>query len=84
MYHYSLPTPEDMFAKSNDGTSSKQDLFDTYLQIKVDENCSKLLTVDMQRGQYKYNKLHFGLKVTFTIFRQDMDAMLVEGISCLV
>eukprot|EP00106_Octopus_bimaculoides_P003442 XP_014770884.1 PREDICTED: uncharacterized protein K02A2.6-like [Octopus bimaculoides] len=79
MCHCPLPTPEDIVAKSNGGKIfSKLDLSDVYLQIKVDKECSKPLTVSMHRGLNKYNRLSFGLKVTPAIFQQVMDVMLAD------
>ena len=49
---------------------------DAYLQIPVDEQCSKLLCVNTHRGLYKFNRLPFGVKVAPAIFQQAMDNML--------
>ena len=55
---------------------SKSDLSDAYLQVKVEEECSKLLTINTHKGLYEFNWLPFGLKVSPNIFQQIMDTML--------
>ena len=56
---------------------SKVDLSDAYLQIPVEEECSKLLCINTHRGIYKFERLAFGIKVTPAIFQQVIDTMLV-------
>ena len=66
---YPLPSPEDTFASLNGGKIfSKLNLLDAYLQVKVEEECSKLLTINTQKGLYKFNRLPFGLKVSLVFF----------------
>ena len=63
-YHYPLPTPEVVFNKLNGGVVfSKVDLSDAYLQIPVEEECSKLLCINTHRGLYKFERLAFGVKI---------------------
>ena len=46
-YNFSLLSPEEIFAKLNGGESFfKLDLSDAYLQVHVDDECSKLLIVN--------------------------------------
>ena len=52
------------------------DLSEVYLQVKVDEECSKLLTINTHKGLFKLNCLPFGLKVAPSLFQQVMDTML--------
>ena len=67
---YPLPSPEDIFASLNgEKIFSKLDLSDAYLQVKVKEECSKLLTINTHKGLYKFNRLPFGLKVSSSIFQ---------------
>ncbi len=76
-YHYSLPSPEEVFNKLNGGkVFSKIDLSEAYLQIPVEENSSKLLCINTHRGLYKFDRLVFGIKVAPAIFQQVMDTML--------
>ena len=77
VYHYPLPTPEEVFNKLNGGkVFSKIDLSVAYLQIPVEENSSKLLSINTHRGLYKFDRLVFGIKVAPAIFQQVMDTML--------
>ena len=47
--HYPLPSPEEVFNNSNEGkVFSKIDLSEAYLQIPVEENSSKLLSINTQ------------------------------------
>ncbi|XP_052827331.1 uncharacterized protein K02A2.6-like [Octopus bimaculoides] len=72
-YLYPQPSPEGIFAKLNSGKIfSKLDLPGAYLQIKVEDECSKYLTINT------HNRLPFGKKVAAAIFQQIMDAMLVD------
>ncbi len=74
---YPLPSPEDIFASLNGGKIfSKLDLSDAYLQVKVDEECSKLLTINTHKGLYKFLRLPFGVKFAPSIFQLVMDMML--------
>ncbi|XP_014779458.1 uncharacterized protein K02A2.6-like [Octopus bimaculoides] len=80
MCHYLLPTPENILAKLNGGKIfSKLDVSDAYLQIKVNDEYSKYLTVNTHKGLYKYKRSPFGLKVAPVIFQQIMDAMLADS-----
>ena len=75
--HYPLPSPEEVFSKLNGGkVFSKIDLNEACLQIPVEENSSKLLSINTHRGLYKFDRLVFGIKVTPAIFQQVMDTML--------
>ena len=44
----------------------------------VDEETSKLLTINIQRGLYSFIRLPFRCKVTPSIFQKIMDSMLAE------
>ena len=74
---YPLPSPEEIFAKLNGGKIfSKIDLSEAYLQVKVNEECSKILTINTHKGLFKFNRLPFGLKVAPSLFQQVMETML--------
>lgn len=47
------------------------------MQVKIDEECSKYLTINKHKGLFKLNWLPFGLKVVPSLFQQIMDTMLV-------
>ena len=68
-YHYPLASPEEIFTKLDGGKFfPKIDLSDAYLQILVEEECSKLLCINTHRGLYKIGRFPFGVKVAPTIF----------------
>ena len=72
-----LPSPENVFAKLNGGkVFSKIDLSDAYLQMEVDDECSKVLTISTHKGLYNLDRLPFGLKVIPSLFQRVMDTML--------
>ena len=76
-HHYPRPSPEEIFNKLNcSKIFSKIDSSDSYLQIEVEENSSKLLSINTHRGLYKFNRLAFGVKVVPAIFQQVIDATL--------
>ena len=76
-HHYPLPSPEEVFNKLNGiKVFSKIDLSETYLQIPVEENSSKLLCINTHRGLYKFDRLVFGIKVAPAIFQPVIDTML--------
>ena len=55
---------------------SKIDLLEAYLQVKVEEEYTKYLTIHIHRGLYRLRRLPFGLKVAPSLFQQIMDMML--------
>ena len=70
---YPLPTPEEIFSKLNGGkVFLKIDLSEAYLQVKVEEECTKYLTIHTHRGLYRLRRLPFGLKVALSLFQQIM------------
>ncbi|XP_014783246.1 uncharacterized protein K02A2.6-like [Octopus bimaculoides] len=78
-YNYPLPNPEEVFAKCNGGENfSKLDLSEAYLQLQVDEECAKVLTINTHKGLYRFKRLPFGVKVAPAIFQQVMDTMLAD------
>ena len=76
-YHSPLHSPEEVFNKLTGGkVFSKIDLSEAYLQIPVEENSSKLLSINAHGGLYKFDRLVFGIKVAPAIFQQVMNTML--------
>ena len=75
-YHYPLPSPEEIFAKLSGGKIFSKTNFDAYFQIPVNEECSKLLCINTQRGLYKFERLPFRVKVVPAIFQPVMDTIL--------
>ena len=49
-----------------------------YLRIPVEEECSKLLCINIHRGLYEFGRLPFEVKVAPAIFQQLMNTQNVE------
>ncbi|XP_055523003.1 uncharacterized protein K02A2.6-like [Wyeomyia smithii] len=76
-HQYPLPLPQDIFSKLVGCTVFSQiDLSDAFLQMEVDEECRKLLTINTHRGLYQYNRLPPGVKAAPGAFQQMIDTML--------
>ncbi|XP_055589955.1 uncharacterized protein K02A2.6-like [Uranotaenia lowii] len=77
--HYPLPVPEEIFAQLN-GSSifSIIDLSDAYLQVEVDEESKKLLTINTHRGLFQFNRLAPGVKSAPGAFQRLVDTMIAD------
>ncbi|XP_055714234.1 uncharacterized protein K02A2.6-like [Phlebotomus papatasi] len=76
-HHYPIPTPDQIFATlSTCSVFSQIDLSDAYLQIEMDEESKKLLTINTHRGLFTFNRLCPGVKSAPGIFQQLIDTML--------
>jgi len=74
---YPLPTFSEMRnALANGVIYSRIDLSQAYQQLKVDEETSKLLTINTCKGLYKVNRLQFGVSVAPMLFQRYMDNLL--------
>lgn len=75
--HYPLPRIEDLFASLAGGQCfSKLDLSHAYLQMRVEEESRKFLTISTQKGLFQYNRLPFGIASAPAIFQRAMDQIL--------
>ncbi|XP_056089739.1 uncharacterized protein K02A2.6-like [Rhinichthys klamathensis goyatoka] len=75
--HYPLPRIEDLFASLAGGQCfSKLDLSHAYLQMWVEEESRKFLTISTQKGLFQYNRLPFGIASAPAIFQRAMDQIL--------
>ena len=82
--HYPLPKPQDLFASLAGGQKfSKLDLNQAYLQIPLEEESQKYVTVNTHRGLYRYTRLPFGISTAPAVFQKAMDTML-QGLSGVV
>ncbi|XP_041375645.1 uncharacterized protein K02A2.6-like [Gigantopelta aegis] len=78
---YPLPKIEDNFAKLAGGQYfTKIDLTRAYLQMEVEEDSKKYLTVNTHKGLYRYNRLPFGIKTAPAIWQRTIEQVL-QGIS---
>ncbi|XP_063837227.1 uncharacterized protein K02A2.6-like [Ostrinia nubilalis] len=84
---YPLPAAVESFVKLSGGrVFSKLDLKLAYLQLKVDEDTAKLLTLNTPLGLMKMNRLAFGVNAAPGIFQRVMANALsgLEGVACLL
>ena len=77
---YPLPRVEDIFAALG-GSSifSKIDLHLAYLQMEMDETSKELLTINTQKGLYRFNRLAFGIASAPAIWQRAIEQVL-QGI----
>nr|XP_055071051.1 uncharacterized protein K02A2.6-like [Misgurnus anguillicaudatus] len=76
--HYPLPRIEDLFASLAGGQCfSKLDLSHAYLQMRVEEESMKFLTISTQKGLFQYKRLPFGIASAPAIFQRAMDQVLL-------
>lgn len=84
---YPLPTLDESFAQLHGASIfSKIDLTRAYNQVLVDEDTSKLLTLNTHRGLFKVNRLWFGVAVAPPRFQKLVDGLLggIEGVVVLL
>ena len=76
---YPLPNPNNIFAQLNGGKKySCLDMSSAYLQLKLDSESQKLLTINTHRGLFRYHRLVFGLSVSPLIFQKVVDTLLKD------
>uniref|UniRef100_A0A0K0FWA4 Peptidase A2 domain-containing protein n=1 Tax=Strongyloides venezuelensis TaxID=75913 RepID=A0A0K0FWA4_STRVS len=74
---YQIPISNEIFSKLvGCRIFSSVDMSDAFLQIKVDEESSKLLVVSTPLGLGKYERLSFGLSTSPIIFQEIMSNLL--------
>ncbi|XP_061190068.1 uncharacterized protein K02A2.6-like [Saccostrea echinata] len=84
---YPLPRIEDIFASLAGGQKfSKIDLKNAYLQLEVEEESKKFLTINTHRGLYRYNRLLFGVASAPAIWQRTIDTILqgLNGVQCIL
>lgn len=74
---YPLPRIDDLFASLSGGQHfSKIDLKNAYLQIVMEEESKKLLTINTHRGLFRYNRLVFGIASAPAIFQKTIEQVM--------
>ncbi|XP_038119374.1 uncharacterized protein K02A2.6-like [Culex quinquefasciatus] len=77
--HHPLPLPQDIFAKLADKKIFTQiDLSDAYLQVDVDEESRKMLTINTHKGLFQFNRLSPGVKPAPGEFQHIVDSMIAD------
>ena len=72
-----LPKPEDLFTSLLGGQKfSKLDLKHAYQQMMLDSDSRKYVTINTQKGLYRYTRLPFGIASAPGIFQRAMDSIL--------
>lgn len=73
---YPIPRIEDIYSQLSGGERyTKVDLRNAYLQVPLDEESQKYVTINTTRGLYTYNRMPFGIKSGSAIFQRIMDTM---------
>jgi len=76
---YPIPRIDDLYAKLVGGQKfTKLDLRSAFLQVPLEENSKKYLTINTQRGLYRFNRLSFGVKSAPGIYQRCMDNLLAN------
>ena len=74
---YPIPLPEDVFRRLAGGKLfSKLDLTSAYQQMLLDPESQQFVTINTNRGLYRYKRLPFGVASSPAIFQQSMDIIL--------
>ena len=72
-----LPKIEELFAKLFGGKYfSKLDMSQAYLQLQLDDDSKKLVTVNIHCGLLQYNRLPFGVSAAPAVFQRTMENLL--------
>ncbi|XP_062535370.1 uncharacterized protein K02A2.6-like [Armigeres subalbatus] len=83
-HQHPLPLPQDIFAKlANKKVFSQIDLSDAYLQVEIDQDSQKLLTINTHKGLLEFTRLSPGVKTAPGAFQEIVDNMIagLDGVS---
>lgn len=86
-HKHPLPLPEDILFKLAGGkVFSHIDLSDAFLQVEVNQNSRKLLTINTHLGLFAFNRLPAGVKPAPNAFQKVMDTMLsgLDGVEAYI
>lgn len=76
-YEYPIPNVDDiLFTLNGNSFFTLIDLSGAYLQLALDENSSKLTTINTHVGLLSYRRLPFGVKTAPAIFQEVIDKIL--------
>lgn len=66
--------------------STKLDIRQAYLQLHLIEDWKPLLTINRQKGLYRYNRMVYGISPVPSVWQRTMDRNLqgIRGIQCIL
>ena len=74
---YPLPNPAELIVRLTGGRKfTKLDLTAAYTQMLLDEESTKLVTVNTHKGLYQFTRLPFGVASAPALFQRTMDSIL--------
>jgi hypothetical protein len=74
---YLLPKIDEIFSNLSGGKRfTKLDLKNAYLHMEVEEDQKELLTINTQRGLFRYTRLVFGIAAAPAIWQRTMEQIL--------
>ena len=74
---YLLPRIEESFSKlARCKYFSKLDMSQAYLQLQLNDDSKKLVTVNTHRGLFQYNRLPFGVSAAPAVFQRCIENLL--------
>ena len=82
---YPLPKPEDLFTALTGGQRfSKLDLKEAYLQLELEDESRKYVTLNTHQGLYQFTRVPYGISTAPTMFQKIMDTLLQgkKGVIC--
>jgi len=85
--YYPLPNIEDIFAHLSGGkVFTVLDLSDAYLQLKLDPESRKYVTINTHKGLFVFTRLIYGIASAPAIFQGVMDDILrdLENVFCFI
>lgn len=78
MDQHPLPKPEELFATLTGGEQfTKMDLSQAYLQLELEEESKRLVTINTHKGLYRFTRLPFGVASAPAIFQRVMESVLL-------
>ena len=86
-FSHPLLKPQDLYATLAGGTVfSKLDLSQAYLQVQLDEESTKYVSINTHQGLYHYKRLPFGIAPAPALFQKLMDSVLwgITGVICYI
>ena len=74
---YRFPKIKDLFTKLSGGKYFSQlDLSQAYLQLPLEDSSKEFVTINTNKGLFRYNRLPFGVAFAPAIFQRYMDSLL--------